>query len=748
MFAMRHWMFIGVVATYAVAATDTTNLLRNPGFEEPLSTGWFGLWDVNSDVNSRGTVSLSITRRRTGTYGLRLDANTKNKIDPSYYDFGIAQRLPKEQLRGKNLLFQAWMRAEGGASAVLRVVAVAEDGTATVRFIRADSEPVKGIRLAFRRDIFEVPDVELKELFIICSVQGTSGTAFFDDVLVSSALADRWQIGQPDPGPELFATVTVDYRNVLRRIPRDLFGMNIGFAYNGYGLWDWQTQHFDQHLLNLSRDLGVTSWRFPGGLFANYYHWRNGVGPRENRPVTTLMPTRGASDHNFGTDEALEFADVTNASLLMTVNAHTGTPEEAADWVRYVKSRGKDVRYWEVGNELYFYQNRNDPTGPVWTPGMYASAFLDFAKAMREADPTIKIAADMEFNLTLDGCGVVGPDGCWADVLIKQAGRQIDVLALHNGLAPLLINLDSGLDVRTVYAGMMSAPAQIKKLLGNLTRKVDALGGADAKRIRFAMVEWGPLFHADPKNRFIDHVKTLGSALLTASLMKVLMDEPRMDIAHAFALVDPWTQGWIGPRGDTYIPKALYYAFQLYATTLGPQLLETQTFSPVFNTRSVGLVPATEAVPYLDVTATADDANSSLRLMVVNKHFDRTIRVAFQAEGFSAIGPAEIATLTGTALDANTGTELKLYGDLEADHFAPQAELEPERRFSMGSPNEIWIERRMVEVRSSCFEIEFPKHSVSSVVIPGVKLPYPTSTSGCEEEAQQRCLGICGGQPD
>ncbi len=252
------------------------------------------------------------------------------------------------------------------------------------------------------------------------------------------------------------------------------------------------------------------------------------------------------------------------------------------------------------------------------------------------------------------------------------------------------------------------------------------------------MVEWGPLFHADPKNRFIDHVKTLGSALLTASLMKVLIEEPRMDIAYAFALVDPWTQGWIGPRGDTYIPKALYYAFQLYATTLGPQLLESRTFSPVFDTRSVGLVPATEAVPYLDVTATADDANSSLRLMVVNKHFDRTIRVAFQAEGFSGIGTAEIATLSGAALDANTGTELRLYGDLGADHFGPQAELEPERRFSKGSPNEIWIDRRTVEVGSSCFEIEFPKHSVSSVVIPGVMLRYPTSTSGCEEEAQQR----------
>ncbi|MEP6715253.1 MAG: alpha-L-arabinofuranosidase C-terminal domain-containing protein [Terriglobia bacterium] len=712
----------------ATPQAPADNLVANASFEQKLSNGWFGLWDIDPTISEKGSVVQTFKPIHSGIYALKLTPNSKNTIQPGYLSYGIAQSLPADQYRGKALQFQSWMGSMGGATAIFGVVAVPFNANAIVRFIRMESVPASTSvdKLVMQRDIFDVPDIPLQYLFVICSVQGTAGRAYFDDVVVSNGLASNWTMGQPDPGPPLTATVSVDYYNKIRDIPATMWGMNLEYPYSGYGLVDPQVGSLNSHLLSLAQDLGATSWRFPGGLFANYYHWQNGVGPPNNRPAGLVLPQTGYTDNYFGTDEALSFADSTNANLFITVNAHTGTASEAAAWVNYVNASGHHVPYWEIGNELYFYQNPADTSGPVWSAEAYAAAFSDFASAMKAADPSVRLAADIEYNLTLNGCGVVSANGCWADVVLNRAADQIDLIALHNGLAPLMIDYDAGWDARTVYAGMLAGPQQVKLLLTDLSKKIDALSPANAARIKFAMVEWGPLFQSNPGFRFVDHVKTLGSALYTAGLVKTMLEEPRVELAHAFTLVEPSTQGWIGARDGVYVPTASYYAFQLFTKHFGTHLLHTTTDSPSYDSRSMGLVPATPGVPYLDAVSSSDDAGN-LYVIATNKHFDRDMVVYFGLNGYAVTGSATAWTLNGTAVDANTGT-----APTPSVGYAPQTQIQPDGRFYSGGPGEVTVTATPVSASGSCFSVTLPAHSVTALVLQGTSLGSSYATLGCD----------------
>ncbi len=169
-----------------------------------------------------------------------------------------------------------------------------------------------------------------------------------------SAFQDsKFVAGEPQlahtQGEELVATISVDASNIVRTIPRMLYGTNIEWRWN----WLEKDRQPDPKLIKLTNDLGVTLMRYPGGLFSDYYHWRNGIGPLDRRPEVLHEPGRDdKSRPYFGTEETLNFARDVGAELWITANAGTGTAQEAADWVKYVNQPTQRVRFWEVFDRL------------------------------------------------------------------------------------------------------------------------------------------------------------------------------------------------------------------------------------------------------------------------------------------------------------------------------------------------------------------------------------------------------------
>ena len=507
------------------------------------------------------------------------------------------------------------------------------------------------------------------------------------------------------------AKIEITSNTPIRTIPATLFGANLEWIWNENLLWDSALGAPDPAHAGLFKQLAPKILRFPGGFFADYYNWRNGVGPQVSRPATASMPGGATSAHTFGTEEALELTRMVDGELLITVNAGTGSAGMAADWVRYVNrsARAVHVRYWEIGNELYLpASSLGGITVVTLSAEQYARRVIEFATAMKAVDPDIKVGAILDESLaTVESSG-------WTKTVLGLAGNHIDFVSIHNSYAPVLA---TGGDkaLRTVYAAMLASPFLIARNLDSLSTRLDQLVPARRGKIAIAVTEWGPFFHFDSRHRYYDHVKTMGSALFTASALMAFARSPRTEIAAFFKLNDFLNMGLIGYRGNEPSATSPYFAFQLMARHLGGAVLPTKVQSAGFDTEAIGTVPALTAMRYLDVLATLSADRSAILVTVVNKNFEAAIPAEIDLGTLSRSAPGLARTLRATALDAHTGTTPLSSTGIQV---AYQARDFWNSRFSWGSPNEVYVETVPLTTQTSRFVFTFPAMSLTTLEIP------------------------------
>lgn len=674
------------------------NLISNGGFE----TGLPGTWTVDPKAAAWGSAVGTAASWSAGQKVLRLAPNQNNSAAAMVaFPFGVGQGVPAEVLAGKSLYVSALLRADGEAKAIVRLYAFHRDGTVRL----AEMQQAASDAPVLHRDVFPVPaDRSIVALVIFCLVEGHSGAAWFDEVTLEGEVPGIWKeaTGAPDPGTALSASIEVDASRKLREIPSSVYGSNLEWAGGGQGIWESAAGRLNPTVVELTQFAGATLMRFPGGVFSDYYRWRQGIGPQNGRPVVDVLPAGPKSLHHFGTDEALAFARTTGGRLLITVNIITATPAEAADWVRYVNKPALEVEHWEVGNEPYV------PGPASLSPEAYAYRFLDFARAMRAADPRIKIGAVSDENFSLSAPRQYSD---WTARLVSVAGGEIDFLSVHCGYAPA-IHKDFGWSSRTVYAALLAAPQAIARHLDDLGKRLDKL--APGRNIKIAVTEWGPYFQTATDGRFVDHPKTLASAVFAASMMKCLIESTRTEIANFFKLVDNAYQGWIGMRRGVYTPKAPLYALTMFRQTFGTVLVGSATSSPRFDAPAVGWAGAEAQVPWLETVSSLSADSSKLYVMVINKHFDRPIRANLTLRGFAPQSEGGTYTLASWGADSNTGTDLPFPSYLT---WAAQAAIAPFNRIDRGGPGELGIRSAPLAGASSNFVYEFPACSVTSIVL-------------------------------
>ena len=716
------WLLISGAATSCSLSADQGPIVPGPGGDIVKNGGFEGGgedsvpgWKAEKKAAGKGEYRLVDSPVHSGKSSLKLSPNRSNdKWSLVDNPLGLGQAFPARDLRGKKLYLSAWLGAEKNSNAVTMLIALRKDGS--IISSRLAQSPNDG-KLAFHDDVLVVPDdSKTLAVILICIVEGTEGAAYFDDVFVSTTVPATWQFAKaaaPDDDSPLSAEITVDGSRKIRRIPATIYGTNIEWIWDANGIWDKKGRSLNKPLVNLTRDLKTPLIRFPGGIFADFYDWRDGIGPQESRRESKHLPGGPKSVHVFGTDEALDFADKTAARLLITVNAGTGKPEDAADWVKYVNRRpgGKKVDYWEVGNELYIKDGSAHSKASTLPPQKYSRKFLEFAKEMRKADPSIKIGAISDENFGSLPSSYQG----WLEELLTTAGNEVDFVAVHNAYAPA-IWMDKGWPARSVYSAMLAAPLLIRDNLDLVSRKIEKAAPSRSSHIKIAVTEWGPYFQTEPSSRFVDHGKTLGSALFTASTLKVFIENPRVEVANYFQLVDALFMGSIGVRGNTFTPKAPYYAIQMYTRHFGEYLIHSSTTSPTYNSPSVGRVDAVSDVPYLDIVASEADGGKTFYIMGINKNLDKPIKATINLKGIKPRAKGTAWILTGKSVDANTGTELFRAPGVK---WAQQAEMEKNPQFSKGSPSEINITSVPLNNLKEKFEYVFPPHSVVSLQITG-----------------------------
>ena len=241
----------------------------------------------------------------------------------------------------------------------------------------------------------------------------------------------------------IFAKATVSSNRVLGTVDDMIYGQYLEHVQPEhhciYGaIVDEPSALTDEHgfrldVIDAVRDLGVPVVRWPGGCFADIYHWEDGVGPKELRPARRNWHWGGIEPNTFGTDEFLGWAERIGALPYLNFNLGTGTLDEAIRWLDYCngseltadvlnrQANGRvepwNVRFWGVGNEQWGPWEANSLDAET-----YAERLRNWTQFFRKLDPAAEFmgiashsARDPEWDLT---------------VLLKS-GHLIDWITLH-----------------------------------------------------------------------------------------------------------------------------------------------------------------------------------------------------------------------------------------------------------------------------------------------------------------------------
>jgi alpha-N-arabinofuranosidase len=449
------------------------------------------------------------------------------------------------------------------------------------------------------------------------------------------------------------ATIKVDADRVVGTVDRLVFGHfieHLGRCIYG-GILD-ERGNERQDLVDAMRRIRPSILRWPGGCFADGYHWRDGVGPRDRRPARINLAWHNADESNrFGTDEFVAYCRRLGAEPYICANVGCGTPEEAAAWVEYCNGTGDTanalmrrangnerpfgVRYWGIGNEIDETEHVNE-IGCLSAED-YARAVREYSKLMRRVSPDIKLVAvgsnrgEVDWNLTV----------------LERAGTYIDYIAQHG-----YYGTD---DYYSTVAGAVTMEKRLRMLHSAVELAAFTTGAS--RQIPVAFDEWNVWYRTrgDP-NQLYEELYALKDALFIAGAFNALQ---RMcgivRMANLAQMVN--ALGMIHVDGAGMVLSPLYHAFDLYANHTGATVFDTFALSDTFDTHDQGgprgLGPLT-AVPYVDASATLrEDRGRVLCLAVVNRHKDEAVECRIRLDGFSVGNSASVFELTGPAPDAH-----------------------------------------------------------------------------------------------
>ncbi len=410
--------------------------------------------------------------------------------------------------------------------------------------------------------------------------------------------------------------------------------------------------------------------RWPGGNVAQDYHWRWGVGPRDQRPTWINLSWKNEPEpSDFGTDEFISFARRIGAEPSITVNVDGpgATPEEAAAWVEYcngsaASAGGKlraanghpepyTVKYWEIGNEIWgdWVRGHSDAT-------TYGRNFNRYVAAMRAVDPTILVIA------------VGDNDPAWNRTVLGLATERPDYLALHHYYGQKDMEGDLG--------NLIARPLHYERQYREIDATLQEMP-AD-RRPRLAINEWGLDLPEAQQHSIL-------GALYGARLMNVF--ERQSDIV-AMSAVSDLVNGWPGgiiqaSRHGLYVTPT-YLVNQLYASRVGTDRLASSVAGPTTSTSHEGA-----EVPLVDVVASRSEDGRSIYLKVVNGDLERTLSATILVRGVSVLPAAVVERVVADSVGASNG---------------------------FSTPGAVRVTRTPVTAGSR-FALVLPRHSVSVITL-------------------------------
>lgn len=348
------------------------------------------------------------------------------------------------------------------------------------------------------------------------------------------------------------------------------------------------------------KDLKVPVVRWPGGCFADEYHWRDGIGPRESRPTTLNTNWGGVPETNaFGTHEFMDFVQLIGADAYINGNLGTGTAHEMAEWLQYLTSdkptaltaeRARNghpdpwkVAYFAVGNETW-------GCGGNMSPQYYRDLFRQYATFLKSpigARPLI-IAS-----------GGHDEDTSWAEALVSEGGTDLNAISFHYYTLP-------GEQWRHKGPAIGFGEDQWASTLAHTLRMEDFIRANAAimdkydpqKKVAFDVDEWGTWYDPETGREpgFLYQQNTLRDAVVAAVNFTIFHQHAdRVRMANIAQMVNV-LQAMILTQGPQMVLTPTYHAFHMFKPFQDATYLPADLQAPRYNSGST-------SVPGVTVTA-------------------------------------------------------------------------------------------------------------------------------------------------
>jgi alpha-L-arabinofuranosidase len=389
------------------------------------------------------------------------------------------------------------------------------------------------------------------------------------------------------------------------------------------------TRGLRNDVLAALKELGVPVLRWPGGCFADEYHWRDGIGPRDRRP-TRINTTWGGvvDDNSFGTHEFMDFAELIGAEVYVNGNVGTGSTQEMAEWVEYMtadndstlarlrRANGRDkpwrLHHFAVGNETW-------GCGGNMRPEFYADLYRQYAtfiKTPRDNKPQ-RIAS-----------GANGSNTEWTEVLMREAGKHMDAISVHYYTLPRGNWKEKGKATafpESEWLSTFTRTLRMDEILTNHSKIMDRYD--PERRVALLVDEWGTWYDVEPGTNegFLYQQNSLRDALVAAVNFNIFhrhADRVRMtNIAQMVNVL----QAMILTDGPRMVKTPTYHAFALYKPFRGATHVPVEISTAEYRLGS-------EAVPAVHATA-ARDKGSTLHIALTNLDPQRAASVELRLPG-------------------------------------------------------------------------------------------------------------------
>ncbi len=381
--------------------------------------------------------------------------------------------------------------------------------------------------------------------------------------------------------------------------------------------------------------------RWPGGCFADEYHWMDGIGLYESRPTMINTHWGGVTENNhFGTHEFMRLCELIGAEPYICGNVGSGTVKEMQQWIEYITFDGKspmaDLRrangreepwkltYFGVGNE-------NWGCGGNMRPEYYADEYRRYATYIRN------FAGNRIYKIA---CGANAGDYRWTEVLMREAGNMMDGLSLHYYTVPGdWSNKGSAVDFdEAKWFDTLRKTLFMEELV---TRHSTIMDQYDPeKRVGLIVDEWGTWYDVEPGTNpgFLYQQNTLRDALVAGINLNIFNNHcDRVKMANIAQMVNV-LQAIILTEGEKMVLTPTYHVFDMYKVHQEADLLQVNLENEEYRFGD-------DAIPQVSASASMDK-DGVIHISICNLSHEKDVEIDCQLRG------TEVSGVSGTILTA------------------------------------------------------------------------------------------------